>query len=207
MTVTDITELSKAKVKVCMEDGSAFALYKNELKKFHIEKDKELSKDCYQYLMEDILPKRAKCRCMNLLKSRDYTECQIRAKLKQGFYPDKVIEDAVAYVSSYGYIDDARYANLYIEHTSNTKSRKQIENNLLGKGISKEIIEQIYEQYTKEEDFIEEEDVIKNLLIKKRYNSQNATYKERQKMIAFLYRRWFSLDQVYKAVGELYDII
>ena len=56
--------------------------------------------------MKDVLLKRAKLRCMNLLKSRDYTEYQLRMKLRQGVYPEDIIDAAVAYVASYGYVND-----------------------------------------------------------------------------------------------------
>ena len=200
MMVTDITELSKTKVKVCTDNGETFALYKGELRKLYIEKGKELSDDIYHQIMDEILQKRAKLRCMNLLKNKDYTECQLRMKLSQGFYPDKIIDEALAYVISYGYIDDSRYAENYIERSRSLKSRKQIENGLLQKGISKADIEKAYEQYTAEENSIDENAVIKRLLVKKRYDNQNATYEERQKIIAFLYRRGFSMENIYQTI-------
>ncbi len=200
MMVTDIAELSKTKVKVCTDNGETFALYKGELRKLCIEKEKELPEDVYRQIMDEILSKRAKLRCMNLLKSRDYTEYRLRMKLRQGFYPDEIIDEALAYVRSYGYIDDVRYAGSYIEQAGSVKSRKQIENCLLQKGISKTDIEKAYERYAAEDDFIDENAVIERLLAKKHYDHRNATYEERQKIIGFLYRKGFSLDNIYQAV-------
>ena len=51
---------------------------------------------------------------MSLLKDRDYTRKKLFEKLKANGYPDECIEKAVQYVSSYGYIDDKRYAVNYI---------------------------------------------------------------------------------------------
>ena len=199
MMVTDIAELSKTKVKVCTDNGETFALYKGELRKLCIEKEKELPEDVYRHIMDEILSKRAKLRCMNLLKGRDYTEYRLRMKLRQGFYPDEIIDEALAYVRSYGYIDDVRYAESYIEHAGGVKSRKQIENCLLQKGISKADIEKACE-YATEENFMDENAVIERLLAKKHYDHRNATYEERQKIIGFLYRKGFSLENIYRAV-------
>lgn len=202
MTVTDITDISKTKVKVCIDNGETFALYKGELNEFHIKTDTVLTDELYQQIMGEVLSKRAKLRSMNLLKSRDYTEHQLRTKLEQGFYPDRIIDEAVAYMISFGYIDDIRYAKSYIDYTESTKSRKQIENDLLRRGISKEDICSAYEEYVQEEQLTEEEQIIEKMLEKKRFDNQNATYEERQKIIGFLYRKGFSLDKIYKAVEK-----
>ena len=110
MTVADITEISKKKSKVILDTDLCFALYKSELRTYKIEKDAEISQECYDTIMNEVLLKHAKLRCMNLLKSRDYTEYQLRIKLKQGVYPEEIIDAAIAYVASYGYVNDFRYA-------------------------------------------------------------------------------------------------
>ena len=69
MVITDIVEISKTKVKVCMDDDISFALYKSELRRFAIGKDSELTKEQYDMIMNEVLLKRAKLRCMNLLQS------------------------------------------------------------------------------------------------------------------------------------------
>ena len=75
------------------------------------------------------LSKRAKLRCMHLLERRDYTEKQLRDKLRLGKtqYPPEIIDEAIAYVKAYHYVDDARYARQYVECMKVKKSRRQIE--------------------------------------------------------------------------------
>ena len=202
MVVTDIVEISKTKVKVCIDYDISFALYKSELYKFAVEKDSELAKEQYDMIMNEVLLKRAKLRCMNLLKSRDYTEYQLRMKLRQGLYPEAIIDTSIAYVISYGYVDDVRYAVSYIESANQSKSRKQIENDLLRKGISKEDLRQAYEQCRARDSIAEEEVLIQKVLEKKHFDRQNATHEECRRMVGFLYRKGFELDQIYRAVGH-----
>ena len=206
MIITDIAEISKTKVRVCVDDAASFALYKSEARKYAVKKDTELSRETYDTIMGEVLLKRAKLRCMNLLKSRDYTKHQLETKLKQGFYPGEIIEAAVAYVISYGYVDDIRYAASYIGCAGRSRSRRQIENDLMRKGISAEDIRQAWSQYVGE-DSIAEEEAIRRLLEKKRFDRQNATYQECRKMVGFLYRRGFELDRIYRVIrqdGECY---
>jgi len=202
MIITDIVEVTGTKAKVCVDNGVTFMLYKGEIQKFSLEKDGLLPEELYDKIINEILLKRAKLRCMNLLKNRDYTMYQLVAKLRQGGYPEAVIEGATAYVASFGYIDDFRYARTYIMSAGQTKSRRQIERNLLQKGISKEQICAAYAQCSVEEDTTQEQKLIEKLLEKKRFDSQNATYADRQKIAAFLYRKGFGLDDIYEVVGQ-----
>lgn len=202
MMVTDIVEISKTKVRVCVDDEICFALYKSELGKYAIKKDSELSREMYDTIMDEVLLKRAKLRCMNLLKNRDYTEYQLVSKLKQGFYPERIIDAAVAYVISYGYVDDIRYARSYIEYAGRSKSGRQVENDLVRKGISAENIRKAYSQCSGEDSIVAEEDLICKLLEKKHFDRQNATYEECRKMAGFLYRKGFLPDKIYKVLGR-----
>ena len=204
MIITDIVEVTGTKAKVCVDNGVTFMLYKGEIQKFSLEKDGLLPEELYDKIINEILLKRAKLRCMNLLKNRDYTMYQLVTKLRQGGYPEAVIEGATAYVASFGYIDDFRYARTYIMSAGQTKSRRQIERNLLQKGISKEQICAAYAQCSVEEDTTQEQKLIEKLLEKKRFDSQNATYADRQKIAAFLYRKGFSMDDINHAIGAVY---
>ena len=114
MTVTRIEELSKSRSRVYIDDQFAFVLYKGELRLYHLREGEEIALQDYETILGEILPKRAKLRAMNLLKSRDYTVSQLRQKLEQGGYPEAVAEEALGYVESFHYTDDLRYAVSFI---------------------------------------------------------------------------------------------
>lgn len=200
MTVTKIAELSKARSRIYIDEQPAFVLYKGELRHYHIKEGSELSEGDYDEIMHTILPKRAKLRCMNLLKSREYTEKKLRDKLRQGSYPENIIEEAIAYVKGYHYVDDERYARQFIEYHIDVRSRRRIENDLAEKGIAQEVVRKAFAEL--EEDGItgDEEAMIEGLLCKRHYDKDNATLQEKQKMYAFLARRGFSHESIRQAV-------
>ena len=147
MRVTQITELSKSRSKVFIDQEFAFVLYKGEFHLYHVREGEEIAEEDYRIIMEEVLPKRAKLRAMNLLKTREYTTAQLRAKLRQGLYPDSVIEQALEYVASFHYTDDSRYAVDYITYHEQTRSRRRIEQDLQKKGIPGEVIEQAWNEW------------------------------------------------------------
>lgn len=202
MVVTSITEVSKAKWKIDVDYDFAFVLYKGEIRKYHLKVNEDISEETYREIVDEVLTKRAKLRCLNLLQSRDYTTQQLRTKLQQGLYPQDVIEKAIEYVTGYRYLDDIRYAKSYIHYASQSKSRRQIELELLRKGVSKQDIQTAYE-YSEESDMVvSEEELVRTYIEKKRYNRAEATPVEYRKMMNFLYRKGFSMDIIYNVLGE-----
>lgn len=201
MVVTQIAEVSKSRSRVYLDEQFAFVLYKGELRQFQIKEGQELSEESYQQIMTQILPKRAKLRSMNLLQSRDYTKRQLEDKLRQGDYPQECIEEAVAYVESYGYIDDRRYARDFIEYHIQTKSIARIETDLMRKGIAKDIIREAFDELGNMGVEQDESAMIRDLLQKKKYCPDTATKQEQQKIYGFLYRKGFSPEAIIRALS------
>ena len=196
MIVTNITEFDKKRVKIFLDGEFAFVLYKGELCDYGIEQGKELHVEYYTEITETILVKRGKLRCMNLLQKKDYTEWQIRQKLSEGAYPTDVIDKAVEYVKSYHYIDDSRYVKQYINCYSRTKCRKQIAFDLIKKGVGKEIIKEIFSEMSDNGELTDETELIKRILDKKNYVSNEADWQKKQKMFAYLCNKGFSVEQI-----------
>ena len=141
MTVTRIEELSRSRCKIYLEDSFAFVLYKGELRLYGVREQEELSEESYREIMQEVLPKRATLRCMNLLQSRPYTESKLRSKLKEGGYPQESVDSALAYVKSYHYVDDLQFAKDYIVNQAGKKSKRVLEQDLIARGVSRDEIE------------------------------------------------------------------
>lgn len=205
MLVTQITELSKSRSKVYIDQEFAFVLYKGELHLYHIKEGEPLKEEDYRTIMEEVLPKRAKLRAMNLLQGREYTTSQLRTKLQQGFYPPKIIEQAIDYVAGFHYIDDLRYAVDYITYHEDSRSRRRIEQDLQGKGILAATIEEAWQVWQENGGKQDEQAMIRELLHKKHYDTEGETdWKERQKIYAFLARKGFSSEVIRKAIGGMH---
>lgn len=200
MIVTAVEELSKSRSKIMIDGELAFVLYKGELRLYHICVGEEIAQKDYDAIIMNVLPKRAKLRAMNLLTKREYTEKQLRGKLKEGYYPEKVIEEALNYVASFRYTDDLRYAVTYITDHETSRSRRRIEQDLLGKGINRETLERAWAEWKTGGGSQDEETMIRALLVKRKYNPDTADRKEQQKTYAFLMRKGFSGEAVHRVL-------
>lgn len=196
MKINEIEEFSKTKCKLIFEDFSSIVLYKKDLKRYSISKGVELSNTQLKLLMEEILPYRAKSRCMKLLQSKDYTEAEIRNKLRGDGYPEKVADIAVEYLYSFHYLDDKRYVEAYYSSRCVRKSKKQIILELQQKGINKELIVETLAGVCSDSPEEDELQCILKLLAKKKYNDCEADIKEREKVKAYLFRKGFQIDNI-----------
>lgn len=202
MRVTRIEELTKSRSRVYIEEQFAFVLYKGELRSYHIEEGTELAPGDYGVIMGQVLPKRAKLRAMNLLKGREYTTKQLHDKLKDGGYPEPVIEEALAYVAGFRYTDDLRYAVAYITGHEDSRSRRRIEQDLMGKGIDPDTMGRAWREWEEQGGKQDEQAMIRELLRKRGFDPETADSKEIQRQGAFLMRRGFSGESVRKALFD-----
>ena len=196
MTVTGIKEITKSRMKIDIDGAFAFVLYKGELRIYGIKENQELSEENYQKILIEVLPKRAKLRAMNLLKSRAYTAFQLREKLEAGGDPKKIIEEAIDYVASFGYVNDSQYAMDFIEYNKEKKSKNRIFMDLYKKGISKELIEEAWKDAVGEDRQELEKEQIIHWIQKKNFPLETASLREKQKMMAFLYRKGFTNELI-----------
>lgn len=201
MTVTEVTEINKSRMKIKTDEDISFVLYKGELRTYRIQEGKEIAETVYQEIMGELLPKRAKKRVLNLLKSRAYTSAQLKDKLELGGYPARITQEAIDYAASYGYVNDNQYALDFIEYNKETKSRTRIFTDLLRKGIPERIIKEAWDEVVGDERQELEKEQIMRWINKKNFLPETASLQEKQKMMAFLYRKGFSIESIRSAVS------
>ena len=197
MVVTNIESITKTKYRVYIDDAFAFVLYKGELCKYQIHKGEEISEKTIAEIKNEVLVKRAKLRAMHLLNDMPRTEQQLREKLTQGEYSEDVIDAAVSYVKSFGYINDEAYVRNFIISKKSSKSRREIMMLLGQKGLRGESVDHIVEEMYAEES---ELSTIKEIMRKKRWNPSEMEEKEKQKMFGYLMRKGFSYEDIRKAL-------
>ena len=183
MTVTEITEISKSRRKIWIDEEFAFVLYSGELKTYGIARDQEMTEEAYHEIMTQLLPKRAKLRAMNLLQKRSYSVSQLRDKLVMGGYPAQVVQEAIEYVASFNYVNDDSYACDFIECSKEHKSKRRA-----------------WEQMAGEDEEGLEREQIRRWIEKKHFSPETASPKEMRSMTAFLYRKGFTIDNIRSAL-------
>lgn len=197
MLIIHVETINKTKSKISFENGIDCICYRSEIRKFDLEEDTEIGEDAYQELMKDYVGKRAKKKAMDLLIRSDKTEKELRDKLKRDGFPEYIIEETIAYLHSYHYINEDNHLETYIRYHGKGKSRLYMKQELKKKGFDSEKIGYYLEEY---HDELEE---LRYVIKKKTGNMPEITQKQREKLSMQLYRKGFSLSDIRREMNDL----
>ncbi len=196
MLITKLEESGKSKVKVYIDNEYYFILYHKDLMIYQLAENEIIPDAVYQDIYKNTVLRRAKQKGLAILKFMDRTEQELALKLKQADYTDSIISEVIAYIKSYHYIDDERYAVNYIRSRKDSKSKRQIYAELIQKGIEKMYIEQAFC-----EEYEDEEEAIRKAIGKKTKDISSMTEEEKMKLTSSLYRKGFPLDLIKKYIS------
>lgn len=134
---------------------------------------------------------------LSMLDRFDRTEQEVRSKLKEKEYCREEIEETLAFLKEYRFINDAEYAKTYIRVYSAKKSIRKIRYDLEKKGVEKDLIAAGLEDQP-----VDEEEQIRCLLRKKGYLPgvcmENSAY---QKLAGSLFRKGYSYQVIRRVLS------
>ena len=197
--VVSFEKLDKGKRRIRFENGEYCIVYYSEIRGMHIEEGGSIAYETYEQIFRDIVGKRAKKRALHLLEQMDRTEQQLREKLKASEYPERCIEEAIAYVKQFHYLDDERYAETFTRYKKDKMSRQQIKQKLMMKGVSRDIIANAIE----EEYDVDENIHIRSILEKKHFSSESSDEGEFRRIYNYLLRRGFRSNDILKEMKHM----
>ncbi len=192
MQILRIEPANKNRVLIHTDEIGVFPLYRKEVRVWEITEGGELSEEKWNRLQKEVLQKRIIHRALYLLQQQDRTESQLRKKLTEGHYPDFLVDEAIAYVKSFRYIDDFRYACAYIRYHQSQKSRLGLKLALQQRGVSGDTIAAALEEAYEGEEAL----LIQAILQKKHYDAEQMDPKEKHRIYQYLLRKGFSNSDI-----------
>jgi len=186
MIITKLDKVGTKQVRLFFDEEKYCLLYYNEVRRLGFHEKDEVGQKEFEELNK-LLLNRAKLKAMSLLKYQDRTRKELKDRLMRAEFPEFITEGAIAYVESFGYINDEEYVRRYMEYKAGTKSRIQIKMDLRKKGIGTEILERIFDEYEYEEDDVLEEQVQKRIRQKGSVTKENF-----QKYYGYFARKGFN---------------
>ncbi len=211
MTVTEIVPVGKSKSRIYMDDTFVGKLSNRDVNYWSLEVGIEVPDETWQKIEKDCIITPGKRKALDLLLVRERTVQELKNKLRSLEYTDAQIEAIMDYLAQYPYLDDVRYGVRYIVSVGGTKSRRQIEQTLLTRGLTKSDVQEAFARYEEEyavsEDESEEKrerEAAARIVRKKIGERTEISREERQKLYAMLARRGFSADSIRSVLAE-YD--
>ena len=139
----------------------------------------------------------AEKKALRLLNVSDRTEFQLREKLREGGFPPEAVGAAVEYVRSYHYIDDRRYAEVYIRSKKAEKSLFELRMELRKRGVSDVLAEEALSEAE-----LDERKVIQTLFEKKYAKKDLTDPKIYERAFRYFGSRGFAYEDIRAALTE-----
>jgi regulatory protein len=200
ITSVEKNRKNRDRLSVYVDGRFAFTISESNFLSLNLYEDLELSEETIEYIKDTLNFLEAKAKAIRFLSIKLRTEKEVRDKLNETGYDYDCTEKVVNELKAIGYINNKLYAQKYIYDRNKLKplSRKMMKRELLLKGISEDIADEVLQDW-KVDDFT----VAKNLL-KRRFGKYDVNdEKIRRKAQSFLLYRGFSADTIKEALRDM----
>lgn len=198
MKITNIKQQVKRKSRysIYLDGKYSFSLSENELIQSGIRIGRDFSEAELEELQRVAVLDKAQMRAFDYLSRRPRSEWEVRDYLKRKDYDSPTIDIILNKLSDYGYIDDVKFAQAWINNRRLLKptSLRRLRLELMQKHVSKEAVEKALET-----DEGNEKEALKDLIEKKRHQTR---YQDEQKLIAYLIRQGFNYSDIKEVLSE-----
>lgn len=200
ITSVERNRKNRDRLSVYIDGRFAFTISENNFLSLNLYEDLELSEETISYIKDTLNFLEAKAKAIRFLSIKLRTEKEVRDKLHETGYDYECAEKVVNELKAIGYINNKLYAQKYIYDRNKLKplSRKMMKRELLLKGISEDIADEVLQDW-KVDDFT----VAKNLLKRKFGKYDMNDDKIRRKAQSFLIYRGFSTDTIKEVFRDM----
>ncbi len=203
ITKIEAQKRHKNRSSVYLDHQFAFGIADFDLLRLHLKEGQTITEEELQHIQDEILLQDARQYALKLLDRQSYTESAIRRKLKDHGASNDVIEKTISFLLEYRYLDDEDYARRYLSAAlhSGKSGLNKIRNDLLVKGIAKDLIETIISELDGEELYAAQQDALMPI-IQKKLNG-DYSFPNVMKVKRYCLGRGFSADSIDSVLQKL----
>ena len=146
---------------------------------------------------------RAYRKALFILERRDHTQAELQKKLQDKDFSQESVEVAIDRLKEYGFINDRRFVEQYLRYHCLGKSKRVLSMKLLQKGIRPELFDSVYEELKAELACEPEQEALQQAIKaalrkaeRKGCSPENLSKEEKNRIIAALYRKGFSVTKI-----------
>ena len=204
MNINRIVKKGKSDVTIYLDNDTVLFLAVEVFLKSGLKKGDEISEDRFSLLIEQNKLFYIKQKAFRLLGRRQHASSELRRKLWNKDYEQKLIDEVIEDLKKNGYLDDSEFIRAFVAEKSKTKSwsTKRIKSELFKRGIAAKLIDEILTNRPKEEDF-ESAMILANKKLEV-LTKRNLEPKElRNKLSTYLFSKGFEYDLIKEVCNKL----
>lgn len=136
---------------------------------------------------------------LKFLSFSDRTEKELRDRLGEKGYGEEEVEDTLAFLKDYGYIDDRRYARKFAGDSVRLKGHGpgRIRTELLRKGVGRDVVDEVLEEME-----TDPREQLEAAMERRFAGADLSNPKERNRIFGYFARRGYSPHDIWGAINS-----
>lgn len=180
MKIESYKKLKNGKYRLSFSNFELLDVYEDVILNLELLLKKDISESLKQKILEENEKYEAYAVGLKYLNIRVRSKKEVFDYLKRNEYSNSNIENAISILEKQGYINDLNFAKAFLNNRLITTSNGpyKIKSDLKEKGVSKEVMDEVMEEYTID---IQKEKIVKqiNRIIKSNHNKGNHLLKRK----------------------------
>ncbi|MBK9099588.1 MAG: regulatory protein RecX [bacterium] len=204
MLIVRILKKGNKDVTIQFEDDRFLILAVEVFLKSGLKKGDEISEDRFSSLIEQNKLFHIKQRAFRLLGRRMHSSSELRRKLWNKDYEQKLIDEVIQDLKNNGYLNDEDFIREFVAEKTKTKgwSTKKVKTELYKRGIDNKLIDEMLKGHASDSEL---ENAMK--LARKKYDQLIRNKLEpkelRNKLSSFLFSKGFEYDLIKEVCGKI----
>ena len=205
MTIEKITKKDSRNVVIHFDNDEKLIINLEVFIKSGLKKGMGVSSDRFSFLVDENRRYYVKLRAIRLLARRPHSEKELRTKLYQKKYEKEMITEVIDELKEKELLDDYKFAQIFTEEKMRTKlwGEKKMKGELIKKGISRELIEQIIEEKFPEGNKLNDAITLAEKKIKTLLHKNLEKRKLAEKIYSYLSSRGYDYETSKEAVEKV----
>ncbi|NLM35584.1 MAG: recombination regulator RecX [Clostridiales bacterium] len=150
ITKVEVQKNNKNRVNVYVDDEYVFSCDAELVYKYDLKKQKSIQLEELKEIIADDNYIKAKNMALRYIERAYKTEKEMKDKLINKGYDEATIKRVISFLKEYNFIDDRKYADMYIKAKQKNSGKNKIKYDLLKRGINQSIVDSVTESLTSE---------------------------------------------------------
>lgn len=195
ITKIEVQKRNKSRVNVYVNEDFLFACSAEIIYNYGLKSGEKIDIDKIKTIIEEDNYIKCKNDALHSIEKAYKTEKQVVQKLLAKGYEKSTIEKAILFLREYDFLDDSKFADMYVKEKLLSQGRNKIKYSLMQKGLDESLIKEKLQNIDKEKegDSLERIGMSKYQQLIKREEDTRKIYK---KLGDYLMRRGYPWDDV-----------
>lgn len=204
MKIVSKVEREGNKVKVTFSDSTSLSLSKEMFKNFPLSQGQSIDSKTFELLHKENEYLEAKKSTLRFLSVRNHSFKELERKLTRKKFNREIIHKVLNELTEQNYLNDYTFAEqFYSELKNKLFGPLKIKNEMMKRGLDKEIVEEITRDYFNDDELQKQH--INELLSKAKFPKKISSKEELQKIYNHLINRGFSHQPVMQSLKEKFN--